>query len=259
MVAGTTVVVERQGPVARVTLNRPESRNALDRATRVALAAALADLDADRAVRVLILTGAGSAFCAGVDLKEASVTDGPEHPAATDLEPVAAPLDRLRKPLIAAVNGPAMGGGLELALAADVRIASTRARFGLPEAKIGSFPGSGGVQRLVRAVAASAAASMALTAEPIDADVAYRIGLVSELLEPDALAHRSDELARKIARNAPLSLIAVKQSLRAAAEGPLSAGLTLDRALWAQLATTADRAEGRAAFRERRAPDFTGS
>jgi enoyl-CoA hydratase/carnithine racemase len=255
--AGAAVRVDRSDGVGWVTLDRPDVRNALNRAMREALTAALAELDRDEAVRCVVLTGAGPAFCAGVDLKEGSTgVDG--HPLATAAPPVAAPFDALRKPAIAAINGPAVGGGFELALACDLRIAADTATFALTETRIGSLPGSGGIQRLARAVPAAVAARIVLTGDPIDAAEAHRIGLVSEVVPAAELEERTRALAGRIAANAPLSLLAAKQSLRAATEVPLSAGLGIDRALWAWLSQSEDRAEGRAAFRDKRPPRFRG-
>jgi enoyl-CoA hydratase/carnithine racemase len=258
------VLVSRGDKVATVTLNRPDRRNAIDQAMRDALRDALGSLDADVSVRVVILTGAGSAFCAGVDLSEGISADSPAAsagPSPAQLAarpPVAAPLWAFRKPVLAALNGPAVGGGLELALACDIRIAASSARLGLTEARIGSLPGSGGTQLLPRLIGAGNAARMLLTGELIDAAEALRIGLVSEVIPDEGLAAAADALAGLIARNAPLSVAAAKQALRAAGDLPFTDGQALERGLWAELATTDDRAEGRAAFREGRMPRFTG-
>lgn len=251
------LIVERDGPVGWIVLNRPERKNAIDRATRVALAAAGSELEADDAVRVIVLTGTGDTFCAGTDLKE-QPADPPLHPLADRTEPIAAVVDRITKPVIAAINGPAAGGGLELALASDLRIAATTARFSLPEVRVGSLPGSGGTQRLFVAIAPAVAWKMLLTGAPIDAEEAHRCGLVSDVVAPDALRSTVQELAATIAKNAPLSLWAAKAAGRAGIEQRLASGLALERTLWALLATTEDRAEGRRAFREGRAPDYRG-
>lgn len=233
--------------VGLLRLNRPEKRNAITAEMRAALADALAAFDDDDAVRVVVLTGEGSAFCAGVDLNESAS----DHPLFA--KPLAASLDAFGKPVLAAVNGPAAGGGFELALAADLRIASTTATFALPEVKLGSLPGSGGVVRLREAVAPAHAAKLIFTGEPIDAAEALRLGLVSDVHEPGELMPAAQRLAAQVAANAPLSLRAAKLALRAGRET-----LGLDRALWGLLSLTADRAEGRAAFRERRPPEFEG-
>jgi enoyl-CoA hydratase/carnithine racemase len=256
--AGEPVLrTERADGVAWITLNRPAKRNALNVALRGALDQSLAELAADDGVRVVVLTGAGTAFCAGADLSDAPAAT--RHPMAEPGRPVAQSLAGFAKPLIAAVNGPAFGGGLELALACDLRVAARGATFALPEVSIGSLPGSGGTQRLLRAVGPAVAARMLFSGEPLSADEALRTGLISDLVEPDELVGFTGRLAGKISANAPLSLLAVKQCLTAAGQAQLSAGLELERALWTLLATTEDRREGRAAFREHRAPRFTGN
>lgn len=242
--------------VGWIVLNRPAKRNALNAATRAALDQSLAGYQADDAIRVVVLTGSGSAFCAGADLADGRPGT---HPLSGDGSPVARSLAAFPKPLIAAINGPAMGGGLELALACDVRVAASSARFALPEVRIGSLPGSGGTQRLMHAMHPVVAARMLLTGEPISAEEAQRAGLVSDVVEPEGLATFVSDLARRISANAPLSLRAVKQCLLAAREAPLSTGLELERALWSALSTTHDRQEGRAAFRDHRSPRFTGN
>jgi E-phenylitaconyl-CoA hydratase len=255
--------IKQDSGLACVTLNRPEKRNAIDDATRDELTATFARLDADAAVRVVILTGAGTAFCAGVDLStpgNVAVQQG----AAASATPIVtrprltAPLDTFSKPVIAALNGVAIGGGLEMALACDIRIAATGARFGLTEARIGSIPASGGTQRLVGAVGRTFAAQMLFTGELISAEQALAAGLITELHAPDALMGRAMALAKAVAENAPLSLIAIKKALRAATDLPLAAGFELERALYGTLTTTQDRDEGRKAFREKRKPDFQG-
>ena len=248
---GDVVLVTDADGVAWVTLNRPEKRNAVSAAMRERLVAVFDELETDENVRVAVLTGTGPAFCAGVDLTDGSV---PAHPLRAS--PLAAPIDRFGKPLVAAINGPAVGGGLELALAADVLIASTAATLALPEVRIGSLPGSGGTQRLTR-LAPATGARMLLTGDAIDAAEALRSGIVSDVVEPDELLPLAERIARRIAANAPLSMRAAKIALRAARDE--SGGLALERALWAVLAATDDRAEGRAAFREKRDPRYTGS
>jgi enoyl-CoA hydratase/carnithine racemase len=253
----TELLAERADSVCWLTLNRPEKRNALNQALRDALDETLAELATDDDIRVVVLTGAGSAFCAGADLSDAQPS--PRHPMARPSAPVAQSAAAFPKPLIAAINGPAAGGGLELALACDLRIAARGATFLLPEVRIGSLPGSGGTQRLLGAIGPAVAARMLFTGDPLPADEALRAGLISDLTDPADLRSFTSALAGRIAANAPLSLTAAKQCLLAARETSLAAGLELERALWTLLATTADRREGRAAFRERRTPRFTGN
>jgi len=258
--------ITREAGVACLTLNRPDKRNAIDDATRDALAEAFAGFDADAAIRVVILTGAGTAFCAGVDLATPGNVSVQQSTAqsTTAASPIVtrprltAPLDAFSKPVIAALNGVAVGGGLEMALACDIRIAATGARFGLTEVKIGSLPASGGTQRLVGAVGRTFAAQMLFTGELISAEQALAAGLVSELHAPDVLMGRAFALARLIAENAPLSLVAIKKALRAATDLPLAAGFELERSLYGALTLTEDRQEGRKAFREKRKPNFQG-
>jgi E-phenylitaconyl-CoA hydratase len=237
--------------LALVTLNRPDKRNAINDEMRAELTDAFARFDADPSIRVVVLTGAGSAFCAGGDLS-ASGTPDPNRPRVVE------PLDQFGKPVIAAINGLAYGGGLELALACDLRIASDAARFALPEVRIGSLPGSGGTQRLPAVVGATLAAQMILTGEPIDAQRALAAGLVSQLCEPEALLAAALAHARTIARNAPLAVIAGKRALRAAAGMHAAERLDFERKLFNALASTEDRNEGRRAFREKREPVFKG-
>lgn len=241
--------------VAWITLDRAEKRNAITVAMREGLATAFADADADETVRVIVLGAQGPAFCAGTDLAEGA--------AATTVplvmgKALAAPLDTVLKPVIAAVNGPAAGGGFELALACDIRIASENATFALPEVTIGSLPGSGGTQRLFRATSPAFAMQLLFTGAPIDAATALRWGIVSEVVTAGELHVFVERLALRIAKNAPLSLRAMKIATRAAMNAPLDVGLGIERMLWSTLATTDDRAEGRAAFREQRPPRFTG-
>jgi len=252
------ILYSTEGGVATVTLNRPERRNAIDSVMRVLLAEVFAGANADSHVRVVVLTGAGSSFCAGVDLKEVSSDSGDRpHVLLDDPAPLAAPVAGSLKPVVAAVNGPAVGGGFELALAADVRMAATTASFALPEGRIGSIPGSGGTQRLFRALPSSVAWKILLTGDPLSAEAAARYGLVSDIYEPESLAEEAATLAGRVARLAPLSLRALKMAGRAALEG--SDGLQLERTLWRFLSTTEDRAEGRAAFRENRDPRYKGT
>jgi E-phenylitaconyl-CoA hydratase len=246
--------------VATVVLEPARAPHAIDTWMRRLLRETLLALDSDPDLRVLVLTGAGSAFCAGVDLAEPASPAGgdAERDPAAGRRPVAEPLWSFRKPAIAAINGPAVGGGLELALACDIRIASASARFGLPEVRIGSLPGSGGTQRLPRIVGPGQAARMIFTGELIDSADALRIGLVSDVVADDGLAAEAADLARRIAASAPLSLVAAKEALRGAEELGFSAGQALERRLWGRLAATDDRAVGRAAFLERREPTFSG-
>jgi len=248
------VIVETADAVGWVTLDRPEQRNALDLDARLELTESFRALDADPAIRVVVLTGAGTSFCAGTDL---SGPQDPEHPLAKDPQRLAQPLDDFTKPLIAAVNGAAAGGGFELALAADLRVATPFAKFLLPELSIGSLPGSGGTQRIFSALPSAIAGELLFAGRVLSAEDALRFGLVSDIHPVGVFVERVGELADRIASNAPLSLIAAKRAARVARDGDGS-GLALERSLWAQLAASHDREEGRAAFREKRPPRFEG-
>jgi enoyl-CoA hydratase/carnithine racemase len=247
----STIQVRIEEGVALVTLNRPDKRNAVNDEMREEMTAAFARLGAEAAVRVAVLTGAGPAFCAGGDLTVSTAPD-PRRPRIIE------PLDKFDKPVIAAINGVAFGGGLELALACDLRIASHAARFALPEVRIGSIPASGGTQRLPAVVGPTLAAQMVLTGEPIDAAHALAAGLVSQLCGPEALLDTAMALARTIARNAPLAVSAAKRALRVAAGTHRGENLDFERALFNELVLSEDRAEGRRAFREKRPPVFRG-
>jgi E-phenylitaconyl-CoA hydratase len=247
--------------IATIVLNRPEAMNSLDPESKVQLVEAWKEISRNPDVFVAVLTGAGErAFCTGSDLKKSIASDasvaseiyGSAKPDV-DFGELATP-----KPVIAAINGYALGGGLELALMCDIRIASRTAAFGLPEVCMGSMPGAGGTQRLVRAIRQSDAMALMLTGERIDAAEALRIGLVSRVVEPGELLAAAMELAAKLARNAPLATSAIKYAALAGGELPLAAGLTLERHAFGLLRDTLDRQEGRTAFREKRKPVFQG-
>jgi E-phenylitaconyl-CoA hydratase len=253
------VDVDLHEGVATVTLDRPEKLNAIDLPMRRELQELWISLNADPAIRACVITGAGErAFCVGSDLV---ATGGAPPAAAPDVLGLEGPGELLAGltgdvPLIAAVNGLAIGGGFEIALACDIRIAAEAAEFGLSEVRVGSIPGAGGTQRLPRVIGQSRAMQMLLTGERIDAAEALRCGLVSEVV-PDVLA-RSQELAARIAANAPLSVRAVKRLVRAGMDAPLSVGLSLERFAFGLIRDTDDRREGRAAFAAKRAPEFSG-
>lgn len=250
------VLVEIDGAVGWVTLNRPRQRNAMNIAMKQKLTAIMAALNADGRVRVIVLTGNGPSFCAGNDLREGS-THIEGHALQAQRERITTALDRVAKPVIAAVNGAAFAGGFELALACDMRIASTSASFCLSEVRIGSIPGGGGTQRLARTVSSAVAAKLIFTGQPIDADEAYRCGLVSDLYNPVEFLSKVQEVSQQISANAPLALIAAKRALRGGLENP--EGMALERTLWEMVAMTQDYREARAAFREKRDPKFTGA
>lgn len=246
--------------VAVVTIERPDAMNSIDPEAAQALIDAWRTISLDDAIRAAVLTGAGGkAFCTGSDLKK---TPPPSDSFAT-LRFGREPLPgigtlRCRKPVIAAINGYALGGGLELALQCDIRVASSTATFGLPEVCIGSIPGAGGTQRLLRAVSRSDAMLLLLTGNRIDAAEALRMGLVSKVLDPQELMGYALGIATKIAENAPLSVVAVKQLADVGGELPLSAGIDMEQQVFGLLRDTADRIEGRRAFAAKEKPRFNG-
>jgi E-phenylitaconyl-CoA hydratase len=249
------------GAIATITLNRPEAMNAIDPDTNAELIAAWARVRGDRDIRVAIVTGAGErAFCAGADLKK--TMPPPESFAELTFHggDQRRWLDAMEtdKPVICAVNGLALGGGLEMALACDIRIAAEGASFGLTEVRIGSIPGAGGTQRLPRIVGMTNAMLMLLTADRIDAAEALRIGLVSRVVAPGALMDEARAIAGRIAANAPLAVCAVKSLARRGMEMPLQEAIHQERLVWGVLRDTKDRIEGRLAFQQKRKPVYRG-
>ena len=253
-----------EGRVVWIEINRPDKRNAVSRAVTAALTEAFARFDDDDAADVAILCGAGAACSSGADVGESQMASRAELEKSRDplglAHPFAELLHRCRnwKPVIAAVNGLALGGGLELALLCDIRIAARNATFALTEVKIGSMPGSGGTQRLARLVGMGRAMHLALSGDRVGADDALAMGLVSQVVEQSELAAAAMQLAGRIADNAPLSVQMTRKAIRDGLDMPLAQGLALERTLFTIIRDTQDRAEGRAAFREKRKPDFKG-
>jgi enoyl-CoA hydratase len=246
-----------QEGVAIVRLDRPEARNALDFALREELAQHFRDLADDDAIRCAVITGSETVFSAGADLKTMAAmgaADMMRH--GTHL--TWAPIKDFAKPLIAAVNGWALGGGCELALHADIIVAGESARFGQPEIRVGIMPGGGGTQRLIRAVGKYKAMKMLLTGEPVSAREAEAMGLVSEVVPDGDVLERAMTLARAIADLPPIAARKIKAAALQGADLPLDAALTLERQAFQLLFDTEDGREGMTAFLEKRAPRFTG-
>jgi enoyl-CoA hydratase len=252
------ILLERDQAIVTLTLNRPDKLNAIDGAMLDALDQVLGRLEAERDCRAVILTGAGRAFSAGADIKEWTALAPQEFGPGWGLRGhrLFDRLAALSPPVIAAINGIAFGGGLELALCADLRIAAAEARLGLPEVTIAALPGWGGTQRLPRLIGPGRAKQMILTGEPIDAARAETLGLVSEVVPADALISRANELARRIAANAPLSVQAAKRLIDAALPAPPAATLEVSASMAA--GATEDAREGRQSFLERRPPVYRG-
>jgi enoyl-CoA hydratase/carnithine racemase len=259
--ADETLLLHRHGRAAVVTLNRPTVINAVNTTIRVGLPKLLAELDADAGVAAIILSGAGPrGFCVGADINEAREALAPagERRRLTDFDWIES-VARCRKPTIAALHGFCLGGGLELALACDLRLAAENTQLGLPETALGLIPGGGGTQRLPRLIGLGPALHLLLTGERIDAAEAHRLGLVSRLLpSPEACRSEAIRLAELIATRPPTAIAYVKEAAYAALESDLARGLALERSLFALLTASADRREAAAAFRDKRPPNFTG-
>jgi enoyl-CoA hydratase/carnithine racemase len=251
------LIVERDGPVVRVALNRPAQRNAVSPELVAEMLAALEEIDADPGVRVVSVTGAGTAFCAGFDITRIDSAGS----AAGISERLCSRVRSLRVPVVARVNGIASGTGCDLAVSCDLRVASEEARFQMPPVKLGVLYETGGMARLVEAVGAAAARELLLCGEPVDAARALRLGLVHRLVPPKRLDEETDRMLETIAANAPLSVAASKLAVNAIAASASPSGPTLAaleearRRVWA----SEDAKEGPRAFQERRPPEFQGS
>ena len=250
------LLVEISDGVATITLNRPDALNALNRALIVELVGAIEQFDADEAIGAIVLTGSERAFAAGADISEMARADYAAQFVDDPFAPFAR-LDNVRTPLIAAVSGYALGGGCELAMMCDVILAADTAKFGQPEITLGTIPGIGGTQRLSRLVGAAKAAEMVLTGRRIDAEEAERAGLVSRVVPAAELLDEAAKVASTIAGMSRPVVYAAKQALRAARETTLAEGLRFERAAFTGTFALADRAEGIAAFLEKRQPNFT--
>ena len=253
--------VEVDGPVATLTLDRPESLNALTVPIKVALREALGSIDRDRAVRAVILTGAGRAFCAGQDLAERESPDA----APLDVEvrerfnPIIRAIRSMGQPVIAAVNGVAAGAGAWLTFACDLRIAAEEARFVLAFGRIGLIPDSGATWFLPRLVGPAKAAELALVGEPLDAAEALRLGLVSNVVPGDRLLDEARAMASRLAEGAPLALALTKEALQRSSTIDLDEALEGEAKLQGIAGASADHVEGLAAFKEKRPPRFSGN
>ncbi|MBX6353241.1 MAG: enoyl-CoA hydratase/isomerase family protein [Thermoflavifilum sp.] len=251
-----TLRVEAQDGVVIVTINRPEVRNALSAEVVRDLRAVLDAYAEDDSVHALIFTGAGDkAFAAGADirqLRDKTFKDG----LAGGMQKLYDEIEDYAKPTIAAVNGYALGGGCELAMACDIRVASQHAKFGLPELNLGIIPGAGGTQRLARLVGPGRALEMILTGRMIDAAEAERIGLVSRVVEPEALLGVAKEVATAIAEKGPVAVRLARLAVKAGIETDLRTGLLLERLAQAVAFETEDKVEGTTAFLEKRRPAF---
>ena len=253
-----TITYEKKEQVVWLTLNRPRAGNTINLEMANELVDACRAINQDDEVRVVVITGAGDVFCPGCDLAELRSISADNlkrmNPASLSSKAVAG----LDCPVIAAVNGDALGAGLELALSCDIRICSENAHFGFPETSYGIIPGGGGTQRLPRIVGKGKATEMVITAEPVDAAEAYRVGLVTKVVPRQRLAAEAEEIAKKLISRAPIAVRYAKEAVNKGMDMTLAQGLRLEADLSFLLQTTKDRAEGIKAFLEKRKAQFKG-
>jgi enoyl-CoA hydratase len=255
-----TITLNVADRIATITVNRPDKLNALNNRVIAELGEMIDSLRADRDVGGIILTGAGRAFVAGADISELEEVAGDSAEALAERgQSVFRRFETSPKPTIAAVNGFALGGGCELAMACHVRVASENAKFGQPEVKLGLIPGYGGTQRLPRLVGKGRALQLLLTGEMIDAQEAFRIGLVNRVVAANELLAAANAMMRAMLANAPLALAACVTAVNDGADAALDTALALEASAFGRLGATADKREGTRAFLEKRAATFTGA
>jgi enoyl-CoA hydratase/carnithine racemase len=255
----TTIFIEkRDDRIAVVTLNRPEVRNAINPTMRAELLAAIAELEVDPEVRVVIVTGGDKIFAAGADIAAMVDSTALEMFGPAVLWDVTLKMEESRKPYIAAVTGYCLGGGCELALACDMRIATESAQFGQPEINIGIIPGGGGTVRLTRLVGMGKACELVLTGKPIPASEALAIGLVNKVVPEDRLMEEALAMAKSITRLSPVAVGLAKYSLKNAAESDIRTGKSIERACFSLAFASEDQTEGMRAFLEKRKPNYQG-
>jgi len=254
-----TLLLDRRDRVAVITINRPGKRNALNIQTRAEGAAILDELRADDSVRVVVITGAGDkAFIAGADIAEFAGRTAISQREIMLERGLFNAVDTFPKPIIAMVNGYCLGGGCEVALACDIRVASETASFGQPEINLGIIPGGGGTQRLPRLVGEGKAMEMILTGEIIDAQTAFNLGLVNHVVPADQLEIKTMEIANRMAEKSPIALRLAKEAIKLASRSNLDEGLRREVDLFALCFSSEDKDEGVKAFLEKRKPDFKG-
>ena len=259
MASYETLLVERRGRVGLITINRPDKLNALNIKTRTEGAAAFEELREDESVRVVVITGAGEkAFVAGADIAEFEGRTAVTQRDVMTARSLFTAVDTFPKPVIAMINGYCLGGGCELALSCDLRVASEAARFGQPEIKLGIIPGGGGTQRLTRLVGEGKAMELILTGDMIDAQTAYNLGLVNLVVPAADLEAKTLEMANRIAEKSPVALRMAKEAVKTAARANLDEGLRREIDLFALTFSSEDKDEGVRAFLEKRKPDFKG-
>lgn len=250
-----SIIFEKEDNIAIITFNRPEARNAVNNQVRAEFTAAIAEVEADDDIKVLILTGSGKAFASGVDIKEFSKTT-PYH--AHNLLRLGERVEKLPKPVIAAVNGFSLGGGNEIALGCDIIIASERAKFGQPELNIGIIPGGGATQRLPRMIGVCRAKELIFTCDIITAEEAFNLGMINRVVPEDQLMPTAKEIAKKIATKSPAALKLAKQAINYGMQTNLESGLKYEYELYSLSLGLEDKVEGVNAFLEKRPPKFVG-
>lgn len=253
------VLIERKGKIGLVTVNRPEQMNSMNSETRSELASAFADLGKDSTISVIILTGApGKAFIAGADIKEFLERDMSNQEALEEDWIVTKVISNLSKPVIAMMDGFCLGGGLEIAMACDLRIASDRTKLGQPEINLGIIPGAGGTQRLTRLIGEGRAMEMILTGRMITAEEACNYGILNFTYAAEELEAKTMEIANTIAEKSSYAIERAKKSVKAVSQMNLEEGLKLEREMFIECANSEDGKEGITAFIEKRKPDFKG-
>jgi len=255
-----TLIYEKKENIGVLTINRPQRMNAISNELTSELKKFLDEIENDDELRVLVITGAGDkAFVAGADINELVDRDALiGRRVSRQRQEIFSRIENLQVPAIAAINGYALGGGLELALACSIRVCSDKAQFGAPEVKLGIIPGDGGTQRLPRLVGLGRAMEMILTGDFIDAEEAYRIGLVNKIVPHEQLMEKAMELAKKIASRPPLAVRYAKETVNRSLEGSTVSGFALESFLHALSCTTEDKKEGVSAFLEKRKGKFKG-
>ncbi|MBC7795612.1 MAG: enoyl-CoA hydratase/isomerase family protein [Pyrinomonadaceae bacterium] len=254
-----TILVEKQDKVAIITINRPDKLNALGEKVHAEGVAVLDELAGDAEIRVVIFKGAGGkAFVAGADISEFAGQTGVSQRETMNARSLFNAIDSFPKPVIAMITGFCLGGGNELAMACDLRIATDKSRFGQPEINLGIIPGGGGTQRLPKLIGESKAMELILTGDMIDAPTAFNYGLVNYVYSAEEIEAKTMELANKIAEKSPIALQMAKEAVKLSSRSSLDEGLRREVDLFALCFSTADKEEGVSAFLEKRKPNFTG-
>ena len=253
----TKLIIEKQEDICIVKINNPQAMNALNSTVLSELDCAFSQIESDQTIKVVILTGEGRAFVAGADISQMSTMSAAEGKAFGEQgAAVFRKIEQIKVPVIAAVNGFALGGGCELAMACDIRIASAKAKFGQPEVGLGITPGFSGTQRLPRLVGMGVAKELIYTADIIGADEAYRIGLVNKVAEPEALMDQAIEMAKKIASKAPIAVRYSKEAINRGCQVDIDTAIAIEANLFGLCFASEDQKEGMSSFLNKKAPEF---